>query len=560
MAKWPSGGNVYPGTPKAYPVAPKAYPSTVNSYPGGAPVAGFTPPSSGLVLWLDSAQAYNTDTGNGTATTAMVDRSGNSSSVVEAGAGLGPLRRAANGRRPEYVQYSSGKWVDVINATLIALGNGAAKDKTIVLIGQPTLTGTSYKYSWGHTSLTTRYISERRENNTYKDQVVARDPTFNNNVGALQETGVNHLTPQVHALIWDATAGTFQYRTDGVSNTAQAISLGTNVIDRFVEGALATGAAPGLLSGMLRMHLLVYNRVLSLAELQSIETQAAPLLGKSGIGKSWASGYSTAAAFGNGSNAWLVVVVPAQSNGAGRGTTPGPTVAASDAIYCHYADGNMDVFTEPSADPTNAVGGMSVDSGAATSMFGRMALRLRELGETRNIMIVNTAIGSTDSPAWASNLTTNPPPINSPVGALKHRVMEALKAPNAELVTVIYQGESNTDVGGESASWPTNWGAILDELNTYFGAAYVKTKRHFVCNLPATAWTGAFAGEWAALRSLITTFCTVTRTDCTEIQMPSGPYTDGTFLHLETGSNTPASETGLMSAGILVANAIFAAT
>ncbi len=510
------------------------------------------------MLWLDSAQAYNTDTGNGTATSVMVDRSGNSTSVVEGGAGLGPLRRAATGRRPEYVQYSSGKWVDVVNATLIALGNGVAKDKTIVLIGQPTLTGTSYKYSWGHTSLTTRYISERRENNTYKDQVVARDPSFNNNVGALQETTLNHLTPQVHSLIWDATGGTFQYRTDGVSNTAQAISLGTNVIDRFIEGGLATGAAPSLLSGMLRMHLLIYDRVLTLAEHEDIETQIAPKLGKDGIGVAWKSGYSTAATFGNGSNAWIILKGIGQSNLAGRGTTPGPTVTAADHIYCLYADGNMDVATEPTADPTNAVGGMSVDSGAATSLLTRAALRLRELGETRNIMIDNSAIGSTASSAWTSNLTTNPPPINSPIGAAKHRTLEALKAPNAELVVIVYQGE--TDSATSAANWGTNWDSILTELNTYFSASYVKTKRFFLCKPPPTAWTLAAPGEWAAWSTAVTTLGTVTRADCTVVQMADGPWTDGTFLHLDTGSNTPAAETGLMASGIALADAIFAAT
>lgn len=75
MAKWPTGGNVYPVTPKAYPASPKAYPGTgIAAYPGAA-----APTDPLVTLGANCLQWCRGDLGVtiGTGVSDWADQSGN---------------------------------------------------------------------------------------------------------------------------------------------------------------------------------------------------------------------------------------------------------------------------------------------------------------------------------------------------------------------------------------------------------------------------------------------------------------------------------------------------
>ncbi len=92
MDKWPSGGNVYPVTPKAYPALPKAYPgSSIATYPTGA-IAPVTPAT--IVTSVATTHWYRADLGitlNGSNVSAWADQ-----------IGTGHLVQGTAARQPAY--------------------------------------------------------------------------------------------------------------------------------------------------------------------------------------------------------------------------------------------------------------------------------------------------------------------------------------------------------------------------------------------------------------------------------------------------------------------------
>lgn len=518
---------------------------------------------SNLLLWLDSTQTTNT--GDGTAMTAHTDRGPNAASVVEGSSGssgTGPLRLdPGSNRRGVVLGNFSANSIKSTEANLVALGNGSPKDLTIVQVFQPTSNATSYRGGWGSTSATTQYLAIRRGATNYLDDVTRRDNTNNSSVVV---SGIEHLAPQVCVTVFDATAATVTHYIDGVTTGAVSVPRGTTSTNIWCMGCLPTGASPSIASAFRHRHYMVYGRKLTGPEVQSMTDWGGGEIGVAGIGLRWKGGYTASSTFGNGSNGTLVIGILGQSNDSGRGASGYTSVYAgtTNQGYVLYSDNYLDVASEPTAYPADVIGGAAADSTqAATSYVTRMIDRLRANGETRNIIVVNCAIGGTTSANWNALATTSPPPINGSLGNAKHRISEALKAPNSKLMLVLGQGESNTvgTAGSTVTDWTTHWGGICDHLNTYFAGKFDKTHHFVFRKLHQTAWTLSTSTNWADLRTAQDAIVAA-RSDAVIAQTHNGPFLLSDNLHVDTGSNTPGSETGLMRTGINIADAIWAAT
>ncbi len=529
---------------------------------GNSAPPAFSPSDiSGLVSWFDSESGYNTDTGDGTATTAMTDRGSAGANMAEGGAGLGPLRLdpGSNRRGSRLVVYTAGKWARTANATLAAVPGNTPADFSVVQVYQPISNASSYRAGWGRTTTTTNYHTIRRGPNTYTNQVAQRDNVVNNSAGIT--LGVpDGFMPQVAINVFNSGASTMQQYVDGAQIASVTLNRGATVLDQFAEGALPS-SVPTLQSSFRRRHTLVYNRQLDAGEIEQITTWGCQQWGVTGTNMRWKSGSTEAATFGNGSGEWVIFACVGGSQGGGRGTTGYTSVYAgtSDQSYCLYNDNNLAPIAEPTSSTADVVGGQLQDNAGqvGTSAWTRFVDRLRELGETRNIMFVNIAASGITSAAYLSNLTTSPPAANSLSGVAKYRLSEALKAPNSVIGGIIFtQGEANSlpYLDGTVA-----WGSYADEMNTYFAGRFDKTTHFVFMNLAVTPWTSANPVDWAQVRTDIAALA-AGRTDMVVAQWPSGPYTLSDNLHLETGSNSPGAETGLMGGAISAADAWWAAS
>lgn len=507
--------------------------------------APFSPSDiSGLVLWNDSD--YTTDTGNGTACSVLLDRSATGANMAEASAGVGAIRRDATGRRPRFVEFTPGKVHTSVNATIIALGTGAAQSRTVFdvyQLPQAPLGATVYPWGWGNTGSTTEYTQHQYAASSYHKATATRSSGVNlTYIAGAYDNGC----PRTMATRWNHVAGTLQYRTDGVNETAvTTAALGSGARNVFAYGRRATSAPTDSDYTWLR-HRLFYNRALSDAELIQLETWADAQMGPQGLG--WKAGYTRSASFGNGTNAWLVIACIGQSNMVGADTDLYTGDGTTTGVYALRQDGNLDEFTtEPAWDATNAPFTQSATGG--TSCTRKLAELLRAAGETRNILIVPVAKGSTTSTNWANNSATEPPPIGSsnPIGFAKHWIDEALKAPNSELVFVLYQGEDNATSAPLAAAWSSDWVLVQDSMNTRYSSKIVKAKPWFVVQLPATAGSGGFATAWSTVRVNQSTHCTVTRTDSTLVTFSGEVYIDGVHCDKATMINqlAPALATAI---------------
>ncbi len=373
---------------------------------------------------------------------------------------------------------------------------------------------------------TTDFLVRQYPASSYHNSVRFRSSGVNTTYTA---AGFENGCPATKAVIFDHTAGpSITFRRDGVSEApVTPTTQGTGARNVFAYGRLPTSAPTDVDYTFLR-HRLVYDRVLTTLELQQLETWAT---GEMSLG--WKAGYSTAASYGNGSNAWLVIALLGQSNMVGAGTPyAGDGVATN--IYALNQDGFIsELVNEPTFDGTNAPFIQGNTGGA--SVGRRLGELLRAAGETRNILFVPVAKGGTTSTNWANAVATDPPPIgsSSPIGFAKYWIDEALKAPNSEVIFVVYQGEFNAQSAPLAAIWSPDWVLIQDNFNTRYASHIVKTKPWFVVQLPATPWPGG--PDWASVRANQATHCSTTRTDSTLVPAPDGPWIDAE-LHLDAGA------------------------
>lgn len=481
----------------------------------------------GLLLWADAN--YTTDTGNGTSITALTDRSPNAANMVATGASGGPVRRDGGGRMPRYMQFSSGRVLETTNAALLALSAGTAKDKTIIFVWEESMTnanGTSYMYSWGDGANINNFVTGRTTVSVWDESCLVRDSSFNNTITSPTPTSLHGA---IQISVHRYSGGQLQFRTDGVNKAAASVNQGTRTVTSFGIGVHLNGASRSELSHHRLFHMLVYNRALSDAECQQVETYFSATMGPLGLG--WKSGYAASAAFGPGAGNWLVVALLGQSNMvgadpdlyAGDGTTQG--------LYVLYQDGTLASCSEPTWDAANAPW---VQSAGGTSLARRLGELLRAGGETRNILFVPCAMNGSSVAFWTSSLTQEPPQITfqRPVTFTKHWIDEAMKAPNSELLIVVYQGENEANAGQDPATWSPAWASIQDNLNTRYAGRFAKTKPWFFIQLPATSATGYT--NWATIRTNQATHCSVTRADATLVQYSGETHTtDPTLLHVD---------------------------
>lgn len=485
---------------------------------------------SGLVLWSDPTNT--TDGGNGTQVTQFTDRSATGANLTPYLAGTGPTRRDLNGRVPRHAEIFNARTAATTNATIVGLANGAASDKTIVHVWQDFSSSTTfvgYSWSWGHTTTINNYITKRVADDSWTDSFIVRDSGNN----LTRTFGLNHTGVQLSITRFNAGAAQIDYRVDGVNETTQSLTQASKSINVFGLGLHLNGSSYNDTSHERLYNFLLFNRRLSDAECQEIETWQAPALGP--LGQHWKGGYAGSADFGPGSGEWLVVALLGQSNMVGSNSAVYAGDGTTQGLYVLYQDGFLDVCQEPTFDATNAMWEQA--TGTSTSCARRLGELLRAAGEARNILFVPCAVGGTSSAQWATNITQDPPrfngPATAPIGFTKHWIDEALKAPNAELVFVVYQGESDAENADNPALWSPNWATIQDNLNTRYAAYLTRTKPWFFVQLPATAPASGFS-NWATLRANQATHCNTTRGDSTLVTYSGETYADSpTNLHID---------------------------
>lgn len=540
----------------------------MSGVPSGPPPPFAPTDISNMLLWLSADSV--TDSGPGTNVSAATDQSPNGAAIVEGVSGQGPTHLAASGRRGKKLLQWSGSTSTLrsTNAALLALGTGAAKDFTLVWLLQPINTTTTYIGGWGLTSNFNNFCAVRRGNASLLWEITRRDPT-NNTTPNLDPTPKGFV-PQVLTIEHDATAHTIQAKIDGVAiGSPVAFPWASSAArDIYTIGSLYAQSETKTAYFRLRHHF-VFAKKLTPTESQNLHDWCATEIGATGIGLKWKRGFSQSASFGTGSNSTRVIAIVGDSQGCGRepsSTYTSVYAGTGNAAYALFPDGNVDALSSQHlVDPTDVVGGMYADGGAGvTDPWIRMADRLRELGETRNILVVNCCRGGTGSVEWSTSLGASPPAPNTAFGAAYYRIREALQAPGSTLEMVIVNGGVNaaeppTPAASTVANISIQWRQVIDAFYAKFSAFITKTEWITWARPPATAaTTSGYGGNWTAMRTAISDFC-AGAADVGMIDDPDGPFID-TDTHLGKGSNTSGSETGLMGIGVRVANARWAAT
>lgn len=261
----------------------------------------------------------------------------------------------------------------------------------------------------------------------------------------------------------------------------------------------------------------------------------------------------------------LLVGGPAQSNHQGQGS---PATAVTTTNVFNFG---FDSFVVPLADPwcnsTNtpwsSIWGGTNGNGIGSAMpafVNQMAALGKFNPATESIVTIPSGRGGSSMAAfWVQGASTswdigNPPPWNSPLGAVCLRLEHANKNfPNPFVGLVYwYQGESDALAAGTASTWGASNRAQLCRLviNNFITVRSIpKTAgfRHAVCILPVTNYSGATPANWGTERTSQQTFA-ASFADCTSIQVDNGPFTDGTDLHVEV--DPPQNDIGTALAGL----------
>ena len=250
----------------------------------------------------------------------------------------------------------------------------------------------------------------------------------------------------------------------------------------------------------------------------------------------------------------VAFVVLDQSNGEAQGTTIDPRATdprvelfGYDGLWHHSAVEPLQGFKQhilyrdftPSAGVSEQL--------TRTGYLLAMADRLRALGETRRIGVLNCSRSATNSNDWVASLTDlGATTALAPIAQL--RLDAALARGNIKIGAVIIgQGEGDSvDSGLANGGWATNWTAIADRFASRYSAHFDHATLRFILHrLFPTPFTGstfhsqlrATQAAWADARS-----------DTIRLDKPDPPNAGDT--HLETVQ--------LVTLGVATADAWFA--
>lgn len=432
------------------------------------------------VLWLDSDRVSRGFLGDGTLVTAAQNRGTEADTIALASAGA-PTWFAGRYNGGSCMRFGGAEALKVAGGAIAALVHGktaAQLDLTIVLSWQTRHSDAIIACGWGlDGGATDEGLVINTATDGYKPRV-----TGGTDAGAQSAVTapdfIEHLVPA--CTIIRISGGNVTVRHDGVNQTPQAIAWsGTFDVDTFGIGCVeTTGEALG--AEFYLTDLVVQSGSRSDGDCTLIEQY---------IGER--RGFKHKLVDGTGED-WLVVGFIGASNciGFGSVTHTGYAIEADADAYYMALDGFAKPLVMNTGDGVNkAAPDLAFASPSYSSMIESLRKQMRVNGETRRLLFVPCALDSTDSNAWNTGLTTDPPSVTNLTGHMKHRIRDALKAPGASLLFVYDGAASNCQSAGEVTDWTADWGANYDEYNTFFAGKF-DLDHHFLigrlaANLPA---------------------------------------------------------------------------
>ncbi len=189
----------------------------------------------------------------------------------------------------------------------------------------------------------------------------------------------------------------------------------------------------------------------------------------------------------------LIVLIVGQSNCEGRDPTLIQPASNLNAQKLEM-DGALYPYAEPGISDTNSVY-PAVSHVSAQTMGASFIDRMRALGYSKRILIVNSPKSGSLSQQWADSVPLGDNPTNI-LGVARLRARAALTYyPGARCITVIYQGESDAILVGDASAHQANWTTVLASWRpflTSLGGAQA-AKNTYNMRLPATpSSTGTF--------------------------------------------------------------------
>lgn len=433
--------------------------------PGPTPI---NPASlSGLIYWIDSD--HTTNTGDGTAVTAVTDLSG-AGNVTVASASP-PIFRAT---RWNFNQTA----IDFVDQALLVTSGPAStmytvgQPYTLFVVFQPRSHNVNYVAAWTDATDVpfNRQRTHRWETNAYKLNVQGN-------------TTAGDQGPAVNSFQWVPAPHLVSYRSDGSSdyyedelNSSGAIAdpwTGTLSVNRLTIGGISYTAGSSFTSDMLLRAFLIYNRKLTNAEIAGVRLYLGQNYGLQWMGAYGAVGPTT------------VFTMDGQSNMVGNETPcldPHTYPMNNPNAFMIGLDGIYKPLLDPTADPTNKVDpfNLYLNTGFGASMASAVANQLLVRGYTERLLFVPCAVNSSDSGGWAT--AVNSPPIFDNLTPMSlYRTLIAMRAPHPKLAVLIDDGESNCDSAIHAAQWKPDWNAVMNRYVSFFGAgAFRKASARFI--------------------------------------------------------------------------------
>lgn len=490
---------------------------------------------SNTIYWLDAS--FVTHSGDGTEVTAATDQGqGSANTIIKATAG-GPIYRttAFNGGPCLEIGANKGLYSTGAGAPVASFLNGtaaASKELTVITVWQPRQNLTTFPWTFTKSNATTRGVICQCNSHAYKPQV------FGGTTGGAQATlnapvYWDHPIPAIYTFRRaGSSTPVMKIRQDGIDQADVTWTwTGNHDTDSFGVG-VRHGASPAFGNLAWIRDVIVFNRALTDVEVAEWEAY---------LGQERGFKHKLAP---SSAGDWLIVWLRGQSNQVGFGSvsqTTYPLVPDANAFYMAL-DGFVKQIVMDTGDGVNASSVNIVwNSPTYAAMTESIRAQLRARGETRKLLFVIDALGSTPTSSWVNGLLSNPPTINTLCGYAKHRVRDALKAPGASLVCFTDQGESNGSSLQETVDWRIDWNASCDEHNAYFSAYWDKDIHYVFGRLAETFPIPIpFAAELRVEEDAFNT----ERDDVIMVQNPNG-------------TDSPGHRNGAeqLAAGILYANA-----
>lgn len=475
---------------------------------------GYSPlDESDLIAW------WSTDADTSTPDANIVtrnDKTPTGAHASEVASGTGPIYKANRWDGQPCLHFSlDGIYTSA--AAVVAAINGTDKEFTLVSVQQVLSNAIQLTAAFVNDA-GSQSFQMRQNSFTYAHEMV---PT---GAAAVISTKGTPFSPQVRTYR-KLASNLVQHGVDGVSETAQAVTMGAITMTRLGHGCLSD-TTPYYGGNYIERHLFLFDGNKTDAELADFYNWLrgdTPAL-------AWKGGLGATAGHASGT---LICPIIGQSNGAGRAVTP--YTHSATRVKHIYQDMFCRDFADPATDPTNSVF-IITDNGTKNSMQGRMADELRTEGFNHDLLFVNACKSSTGSDSWVAGATVNPAPNVSNVGKFKQMLWEALKAPNAKIgPIVIYQGETNG--AGEvanAADWGPHWTTICDEIETVFaGHFYDPNNIWVVVKIAPNTPTGSFP-EWEPVRTAQQNWADARST---ALIIESGNATLDDNVHQDMGAN-----------------------